>query len=84
MNKPKATRRRDGKVTVTKQGQISIPRQIMREAGIQPGDKLQASVDESGRLVLARPESLVDRFAGCSPGGMTQEDLQRLRDEWDQ
>ncbi|MBJ7459501.1 MAG: hypothetical protein JHD02_09970 [Thermoleophilaceae bacterium] len=46
---------------------------------------MKATVDSRGRVVLERvvEEDLVARFAGSVSGGMTQEDLQRLRDEWD-
>lgn len=82
-NKRKTTRKRDGKVRITSQGQVSIPRQAMREAGLKPGDTLQANVDEHGNIVLSPVQDLVARFAGSVKGGMTQEDLQRMRDEWD-
>lgn len=86
-NKSKATRRRDGKVKITPQGQVSIPRHVMREAGVEPGDRLQASTDAEGRIVLATiTDPLLDVIGSAPPGlfaGM-QEEVRRMRDEeWD-
>lgn len=85
--KPKQTRKRDGKVKVTAQGQISIPRQVMREAGIQPGDKLQARVDELGRVILEPQTDPLLALIGAAPAGLFdgfQKEVRRMRDEeWD-
>lgn len=83
MDMAAAKRKRDGKVKVTSQGQVSIPRDVMREAGIKPGDELQASVDEAGRIVMQRTLNWVEEFAGSAPGGLTQTDIRKMRDEWD-
>ncbi len=84
---PKATRKRDGKVKVTAQGQISIPRQVMREAGIKPGDKLQASTDGEGRIILEAETDPLLALLGSAPPGLFEgfaEEVRRMRDEeWD-
>lgn len=84
-NKQKATRKRDGRVKITSQGQVSIPRQAMRDAGLGPGDLLQASVDDDGRIVLepVREESLVLKVAGIGTGLFDRAEFEKLRDEWD-
>lgn len=86
-NKRAATRKRDGKVTVTSQGQISIPRQVMREAGIGPGDRVQASTDGEGRIILEVESDPLLALLGSAPPGMFdgfQEEIRRMRDEeWD-
>ena len=84
MNKQKTTRKRDGKVTVTPQGQISIPRQVMREAGIGPGDRVQASTDGEGRIILEVETDPVLALLGSAPAGVfdgAQEEVRRMRDE---
>jgi AbrB family looped-hinge helix DNA binding protein len=86
-NKSKVTRRRDGKVKITSQGQISIPRHVMREAGVGPGDRLQASIDADGKIILeAVSDPFMDLIGSAPPGlfaGM-QEEIRRMRDEeWD-
>lgn len=82
-NKPKVTRKRDGRVTLTAKNQVTIPAQVVRELGLEPGARLQARADDAGRIVLEPVEDIIARFAGSVPGMMTQEELQRLRDEWD-
>lgn len=83
----KRTRKRDGRVKVTSQGQISIPRQVMREAGIEPGDRLQASTDGEGRVVFEVEHDPLLEMIGSAPPGIwagTQEEIRRMRDEeWD-
>jgi AbrB family looped-hinge helix DNA binding protein len=80
---PTRTRKRDGRVKITAQGQISIPRQVMRDAGIQPGDTLQATTDGQARIVLAPVDDLVARFAGVVDGYFEPGELERMRAEWD-
>lgn len=84
--KEPVTRRRDGRVKITSQGQISIPRQVMREAGVEPGDRLQASVDAAGRIVLeAEVDPLLALIGSAPPGAFdgAQAELQKMREEWD-
>lgn len=87
MNKQPTTRKRDGKVTVTSQGQISIPRQVMREAGIKPGDRVQATTDGEGRIILELETDPLLALLESVPPGMfegAQEQVRRMRDEeWD-
>lgn len=82
--KPKATRRRDGRVKITAQGQISIPRQVMREAGVKPGDRLQASVDEHGRVIFERDVDALLELIDTVPAGIfagAAAEIRRMRDE---
>lgn len=87
MNKQKAIRKRDGRVKVTPQGQVSIPRQVMREAGIGPGDRVQASTDGEGRIILEVETDPLLALLGTAPPGVfdgAQEEVRRMRDEeWD-
>lgn len=79
----KKTRKRDGRVKITAQNQISIPRQVMRDAGLVAGVRMTARADGSGRVVLEAAEDPWDRFAGTMPGFFKGDELQRLRDEWE-
>ena len=49
-------------VTLTSKGQLTIPRQLRDALGLAPGARLQASIDQQGRLVLVpstyEPEDL--------------------------
>jgi len=51
-------------VTVRNKGLLTIPRALRDALGLVPGTKLQASIDQQGRLVLApalfEPASLFD------------------------
>lgn len=82
-NKRKATRKRDGRAKITSQGQISIPRQAMREAGVEPGETLQARADGPGRIVLELVEHPMLKHIGAGTGMFDRDELERLRDEWD-
>ncbi|MGK2878580.1 MAG: AbrB/MazE/SpoVT family DNA-binding domain-containing protein [Solirubrobacterales bacterium] len=72
---------------VTPQGQVSIPRQVMREAGIGPGDRVQASTDGEGRIILEVETDPLLALLGTAPPGVfdgAQEEVRRMRDEeWD-
>lgn len=85
-SRPAATRRtrkRDGRVTLTTKNQVTIPAQVVRELGLTPGAKLQASADDDGRIVLEPVDDIVARFAGSCTGMFDRAELERLRDEWD-
>lgn len=82
-NKTKQTRRRDGKVKVTAQGQVSIPRQAMREAGIRPGDQVQARVEGPGRIVFEVVTDPWEAVIGSGGGLFDRAAIERTRDEWD-
>lgn len=79
----KKTRRRDGRVRVTAQGQVSIPRQVQREAGISPGEQLQARVEGPGRIVFETVEDPLLKLIGSGTGLWDRSELEKIRDEWD-
>jgi AbrB family looped-hinge helix DNA binding protein len=49
-------------VTLTSQGQLTLPRTLRDALGLAPGARLQASIDRQGRIVLVpskyEPEEL--------------------------
>ncbi len=51
-------------VTMTSGGQLTVPKALRETLGLHAGDRLVASVDEDGRLVLApqtsEPEALFE------------------------
>jgi AbrB family looped-hinge helix DNA binding protein len=50
--------------TVSTKGQVVIPAEVRRAAGIQPGDVLRVEVDaEDGTVVLRKQESLAEMRA---------------------
>ncbi len=65
---------------LSSKNQITIPVEVLRETGIQPGDEIIIRAAGGGRVELERAGDLVARYAGTLryPPGY----LQRLRDEW--
>jgi len=77
----KATRRRQrGTTRISAKNQVTLPVEALRKAGLRPGTVLRVDVDRGGRLVLARHEDPVLRYAGILryPKGY----LGELRGEW--
>ena len=70
---------------LSSKNQVTIPVDILREAGLAPGDEVHIRVSGPGRLELERVENLVARWAGrLPPGTYPSSSLDRLRDEWEQ
>lgn len=65
---------------------MTIPVDVMRRAGLRPGDELRAAVDEDGAVVLRRVAGptgdVVARTAGRLTGMYGDGYLDDLRDEW--
>ncbi len=76
------------KTTISSKYQITLPARLVRELGLQPGDKLAVEL-EHGRLVLhPRPKDWLSYTAGSMPGyyGKTKEEidayLREVRGDW--
>ena len=76
------------KTTISSKYQITLPARLVRELGLEPGDKLAVEV-ENGRLILhPRPKDWVSYTAGSMPGyyGKTKEAidayLREVRGDW--
>jgi len=76
------------KTTISSKYQITLPARLVRELGLQPGDKLAVELEE-GRLILhPRPKDWVSYTAGSLKGlyGETKEDidayLKEVRGSW--
>lgn len=80
-------RREPGRTTVSSKNQITIPVMVLREAGVVPGTRLEASVNYAGEIVLRNvDESAADRIRRAA-GGMDEfypdGYLEDLRKDWD-
>ena len=75
--------RRRGASRVSAKHQVTIPVDAMRAAGITEGDRLVARAIGPGQLVLEREVEPVEEFAGALTGVFDEDDLDRLRGEWD-
>jgi AbrB family looped-hinge helix DNA binding protein len=63
--------------TISSKNQITLPAHLLRELGLQPGDRLAVS-REGGRLILrARPKDWVQYHAGSLAGhyGSNREEI---------
>jgi AbrB family looped-hinge helix DNA binding protein len=49
---------------VSRKNQITLPAEVMREAGLAPGDDVRVRSAGPGRIELVRTDELVDEFAG--------------------
>jgi bifunctional DNA-binding transcriptional regulator/antitoxin component of YhaV-PrlF toxin-antitoxin module len=68
---------------ISRKNQVTLPVEVLREAGLQAGDDVRVQVVGPGRLELVRADELVAEFAGVFdkkvyPDGY----LDELRREW--
>jgi AbrB family looped-hinge helix DNA binding protein len=88
MDRTKQKRRR-GYTRLSSKGQITVPADVLRAAGLRQGDQLKVELDRAERIVLTPTESLgdrrraaIERTAGSLRGVYAPRELDRLRDEW--
>jgi AbrB family looped-hinge helix DNA binding protein len=81
-------RRRKGYTRLSSKNQVTIPVDVVMQAGLEPGDELRVEA-EDGRIVLKPARSLADRRLEAirlSKGALTEAYepgyLEKLRDEW--
>jgi AbrB family looped-hinge helix DNA binding protein len=49
---------------VSRKNQITIPVDVMREAGLEPGDDVRVRTVGPGRIEMIKTEELIEEFAG--------------------
>jgi len=68
---------------ISTKNQVTLPVEVLRGAGLGPGDTLKVETSGAGRLVLTRIDELVSRYSGSiDSGGELRQRAERLRDEW--
>ncbi|HEY3184636.1 MAG TPA: AbrB/MazE/SpoVT family DNA-binding domain-containing protein [Gaiellaceae bacterium] len=68
---------------ISRKNQVTLPVDVLREAGLEPGDDLRVQVIGPGRLELVRADDLVAEFAGVFDASVYPPDyLDELRREW--
>jgi bifunctional DNA-binding transcriptional regulator/antitoxin component of YhaV-PrlF toxin-antitoxin module len=69
---------------LSRKNQITIPVDVLREAGLGPGDELRVRAAGRGRVEVERWSDLVDQLAGSLPAGTYPPGyLEGLRSEWE-
>ncbi len=68
---------------ISRKNQITIPADVMRAAGLHPGDDVRVESVAPGRIELIKTEELIERYAGslgadAYPPGY----LDEVRDGW--
>ena len=68
---------------ISRKNQVTVPVEVLRDAGLQPGDDVRISALGPGRVELVRVGELVDELAGVFDASTYPEGyLDELRDEW--
>ena len=71
-------------VTVTRKGQVTIPKPVRDRLGINPGSKIDFEVGEDGRAYLRRvgrpaiKPSRFERMRGTATSGLTTDEIMAL------
>lgn len=68
---------------ISRKNQITIPADVLREAGLGPGDDVRVSTVGPGRIALVKTDALVEQYAGSMghdvyPPGY----LEEVREGW--
>ncbi len=68
---------------ISRKNQITIPADVLREAGLAPGDDVRVSTVGPGHIELVKTDDLIDEYAGSMgndvyPPGY----LDEVRDGW--
>jgi AbrB family looped-hinge helix DNA binding protein len=67
---------------VSSKNQVTLPVEVMRAAGLAPGDEVTIRRAGEGEIVVAVRGSRVRRHAGIATGIYRSGELDQLRDEW--
>ncbi len=73
---------------VTTKGQVTIPKEIREELGIQPGDEVTFEKTDDGYRIQKKAPTTDDgddpfeKYRGTATGGTMTERMQRLRGEF--
>ncbi|AEH10060.1 MULTISPECIES: AbrB/MazE/SpoVT family DNA-binding domain-containing protein [Protofrankia] len=76
-------KRRPGVTRVSRKHQVTLPVDVLRAAGLGPGDELRVTADGRGRLVLTAVRDPLEELIGSAPGLSAVTDLETLRNEWE-
>jgi len=72
--------RRGSKISVNHP--VTIPAEVMRQAGLVVGERVVVRTEGPGRVVLERKVDVSTQFSGALTGVFRTGELDVLRDEW--
>jgi len=81
MDKVKFKRQR-GFSRVSAKHQVTLPVEVLGQAGLKPGDVVKVDADGPGRIVLVRRRDPLEEHAGMLTGVYNPGEVEGLRDEW--
>jgi len=68
---------------ISRKNQITIPADVLRAAGLNPGDDVRISRVGPGHIELVKTDALIDRYAGSLGDDVYPPDyLEGVRDGW--
>lgn len=76
-------KRRRGHTRLSAKHQVTLPVDVVRAGGLEPGDEFRVELDASGAVVLRLVGDWIEEFSGALPGVWPRGALDELRDEWD-
>ena len=68
---------------ISSKHQITIPVDTLRAAGLKVGERVTATCDGAGRVVLMRESDVLSAFVGALTGVYQRDELNALRAEWE-
>lgn len=75
-------KRKRGYTRVSPKNQVTLPAEVLAQAGLRAGDRLRVAAGDAGQVVLSRADDPIDTFAGALKGLYPLGYLDKLRDEW--
>ncbi|MCA1840633.1 MAG: AbrB/MazE/SpoVT family DNA-binding domain-containing protein [Actinobacteria bacterium] len=72
---------RRGHSRISSKNQITIPAEALSKAGLRKGDRVKATAQATGKILLVREEDPIDAHAGALTG-VYRDSLKEFRKEW--
>lgn len=68
---------------LSSKNQVTIPVDVLRTAGLEPGDQVIVRAVGPGQIEIKRRRDVIDEIAGTLAGAWPPGHLKELRREWD-